>query len=84
MNAQQRRKAYRKIDRMKGKHVLMAHPKLGTASAIVQDRTDRVYNLSSTSDQSMFDSRRPSVHRVKVKTESGAIFSPRISKLRMA
>lgn len=79
MNAQQRRKAYRKIDQMVGKTVQYALPSGLTNTGTVVGRTDRVFNLSSTCDQSPFNGYRPSVHRVRVKLCSGAHQSPRLS-----
>ena len=81
MNAQQRRKAYRKIDRMVGKEVFLLTPTGRKELVTVVGRTTRVWYLSSTSDQSTFDGGRASVHRAIVKLQSGATQSPRISKL---
>ena len=82
MNAQQRRKAYRNIDRMVGKTVYMPERKNDPRplKATVTGRTRKAQELGSYRGFST----RPSVHRVQVRTESGAIFNPRISLLEWA
>lgn len=86
MNAAQRRKAYRKIDRMAGK--TFAHIKNSGEKVLVSvlGRTGPVHLMASNSDDSTFEGVRPSVHRARCQrhTSSASIFSLRLSTLRPA
>lgn len=81
MNANQRRKAYRKIKSMIGAKVSYNRGDGIVNTGVIVGLTHRVYQLASTSDSSMFDGTRPSVHRARVELPSGSYQSPRLSKL---
>jgi hypothetical protein len=84
MNSKQRRKAYRKIDRLAGKAFRLLKPSGEVVEVIAIGRTKPVHLLSSNSDWSSFDGMRPSVHRIECRSKSGAKISPRLSRLRVA
>lgn len=84
MNAHQRRKAYRKIDRMVGKTFNYTKNRFEAVPVVVLGRTRPVHLMSSNSDYSMFDGARPSVHRAmcrRVGRNDDSSLSPRLSQL---
>jgi hypothetical protein len=86
MNAQQRRKAYRSIDRMVGKVFNHMKNNGDLISVTVLGLTQPVHLMASNSDWSTFDGARPSVHRIRCvrNKPDGSTFSPRLSTLRIA
>lgn len=81
MNAKQRRKAYRSIDRMAGRVFEMLKPSGKTITMTAIGRTKQAAWLASRSDNCTFDGGRPSTHRVFCVLDSGATMCPRISSL---
>lgn len=87
MNAQQRRKAYRKIDRMIGKTLNFISNRGHAVKVTVIGRTVPVCELASCAYDYNFDGERASVHRVRCRRNDrsdGWTFSPRLSQLRTA
>jgi hypothetical protein len=88
MNAQQRRKAYRKIDRLAGTRAIYVG-KAGRRFAVtILGRTEPVSQMASSAWLGYtFDGGRASVHRVRCRrdgADAGASFAPRLSQLRAA
>lgn len=83
MNAQQRRKAYRAIKAMVGKAVTMTLADGKTVRrGVALGLTKPTIELASMSPDATFSvTRRPSVHRVRVRLESKATMSPLISRV---
>lgn len=80
MNAQQRRTAYRKIDRMVGKIFRYVKPSGKVLTVTALGRTTPVREMGCNSDHSTFSGVRPSVHRIRCSTPLATI-SPRLSSL---